>query len=349
MFYLSPMMIIATIGHGSLGEDKIRKIILAGADLLRYNFSYRVIGEHLELVKTGQRIIDDLHAHIGILIDLPLTKIRLGDFDSKMFAVRENDERIIKSAAYSPDCDLFIPVDTKKIGEKVTVDQTITIGDGEVSLQVIEIIDSDTIKVRFLNNGIFHYMKTFNIKNQKDEIEILKMYTDAIDKIAPLQPQYISISYLSENLNEKIIKIIRTKEELQQTRIIVKIENYHSREELIKICQNDNYSHILIDRGEIAVNIPFEQMGIYQKEVAKIAGEQNMPTIVSTQILESTINNFTPSRADITDLTNMVLDGINGIMFCMETSTGNRPTYPISVAKRIIGTVEKYKKTQYGR
>jgi len=342
-------MIIATIGHGSLREDKIRKIVLAGADILRYNFSYKIIEEHLELVKTGQGIIDDLHAKIGILIDLPLIKIRLGDFDSKIFSVRENDEYIIKSANYSPDCNLFIPVDAKKIGEKVVVNQTITIGDGEVSLQVIEVIDGDTIKVRFLNNGLFHYMKTFNIKSQKDETEILKMYTGAIDKIAPLQPQFVSISYLSESLNEKIKKIIKTKEELRHTRIIVKIENYHDRAGLIKICQDNDYSYILIDRGEIAVNMPFEQMGIYQKEITKIAKEQNRPVIISTQILESTVNNFTPSRSDITDLTNMVLDDISGIMFCIETSSGNRPTYPIAVAKKIINTVEKYKKIQYGQ
>ncbi len=349
MFYHQFMMIIATIGHGSLREDKIRKIILAGADVLRYNFSYKVIEEHLELVRTGQNIIDDLHANIGILIDLPLTKIRLGDFDSKMFTVRENDEHTIKSATYSPDCNLFIPVDTKKIGEKVAINQTVTIGDGEVSLQVTDIIDSDTIGVRFLNNGLFHYMKTFNIEHEKDDIEILKIYTDAIDKIASLQPQFISISYISEGLNEKIIKLIKAKEELQHTKIIVKIENYHNREELTKICQNKDYSHVLIDRGEIAVNIPFEQTGIYQKEITKIAKEQNRLVIVSTQILESTVNNFTPSRSDITDLTNMILDDINGIMFCIETSSGNRPTYPIAVAKKIINTVEKYKKAQYGQ
>jgi pyruvate kinase len=150
------MLIIATVGYTTLTEDQIRKIILAGADVIRYNFAYRNISENIELVYTAQRIIEELHSSAKILIDFPLNKIRLGDFDIKIFAVRENQELILKSAPFSPNCHEYIPVDTQFLGQKVYVDQTITIGDGEISMQVIEILNSDTIKVKILNNGVIN-------------------------------------------------------------------------------------------------------------------------------------------------------------------------------------------------
>jgi len=336
------MLIFATIGHTTLAEDQIRKIILAGADVIRYNFAYKNISENISLVSTAQRIIDELNSSAQIMIDFPLNKIRLGDFDIKIFAVRENQELILKSAPFSPNCHEYIPVDTQFLGQKVYVDQTITIGDGEISMQVIEILNNETIKVKILNNGVINYIKTFNCKYRISQDAILKTYDETLDKINIIGPDKIAVSFIDFETNEKIKALISSK--TMQPKVIVKIEHGLNENELEKICLDNFYSAILIDRGELGVNEPFEKLGYYQDLIMKVAKKFKRRVIVSTQILESTISNFIPSRSDINDLTEIIRSGADAIMFCMETSSSTRPAYPISVAKKIILEIESHKK-----
>ena len=103
---------------------------------------------------------------------------------------------------------------------------------------------------------------------------------------------------------------------------------------------------VIFERGTLAINTKFEKLGIYQKIIAKICNKHKKQMVVSTQILESTAENYIPQRGEILDITNMVLDGINGIMLCHETGIGDRPTYSISVAQKIISAVKEYRAIQ---
>jgi pyruvate kinase len=333
-------MIIAGIGLNSLNKNSIRKIILAGADVLRFNFSYRSIEENKNYIQIAHEIIDELNANVKILVDMPLNKVRLGDFDIKVFAVRENEEFVFQSASFSPDCNQFIPVNTSKLGQKVVINQTITIGDGEIALQVTEVIDQEKIKCKILNNGTISYIKTFNIK-YTDTQKLIEDYNIILNAISQLKIDYIAYSYIDKSINSQINQIIKTYDSNEISNII-KIEKYFT-EDIIKNIYNDpNYKMILIDRGEIGVNMPFEKSAIYQKNIIRMAKLYKKPIIISTQILESTVNYFTPYRSEISDLTNFVLDEIKGILLCHETTMGLRPAYSIKTAKKIIEEAEKY-------
>lgn len=333
------MIIIAGIGLNSFDKISLKKILLTGADILRYNFSYRTIEVNFEYIKSARNIIYELNSSAKILADLPNDKIRLGDFDIKQFAVRENEEFLLQSASYSPDCNQFIPVNTFEVGNKIRLHQTLTIGDGEVGLYVTEIIDENKVKVKIINNGIISYTKSFNVDYRTSEKELLQNYEEIIKRLDEVKPDFCAISYINMKLNNKILKTfdkykIRTKK-------IIKIEKEISDEELIDLLKNDNYKMLLIDRGEMGVNIPFEKIGIIQKNIFKLAKKYSKPVIVSTQILESTVKNFVPNRSEILDLTNIVIDGAKGIMLCSETAVGQRPAYTISTAKKIITEVEE--------
>lgn len=347
------MLIIAGIGLNSFSEDKIRKIILAGADVLRYNFSYRSIEVNSKHIQVARRIIEDLNTSAKILIDFPIGKVRLGDFDSKILGVREGEDFILRSGNYSPDCTQFIPVQLERLGEKVRLHQTITIGDGEIAMQVTQIIDHSSIKVKILNNGAIRFMKSFNAEQFFTEEEMLEKYKKIINKINTIKPDFIAFSFIDLETNEEIKKYLNKKipSGNDRPKKIIKIENREGLSRIKDICQDDFYDMIMIDRGELGVNLPFEDLGIIQKEITRLAQKLKKPIIVSTQILESTINNYTPYRSDIYGLTNMVLDGINGIMLCQETAIGLRPAYSISVAKKIIEKSIIYKnkltKTDY--
>ncbi len=339
------MLIIAGIGFNSFAEDKIKKIILSGADILRFNFSYGSIEANVNNIKIAQEAIDELHSECKIMIDMPLNKVRLGDFDIKMFAVREKEEFIFKSASYSNDCNQFIPVQIQKLGEKVRVNQLITHGDGEIALHVKEIIDTDTIKCEILNNGVIQYMKTFNITNRLDENNVINDYKKIFEAVKDLSISYCAVSYFGEETNKNIRELVK-KEIGSKTKIMLKIEDQIAVDNIEAICQDESYRYVLLDRGEIGVNVPFEKIGLIQRNIINTAKKYKRLILVSTQILESTINNYIPYRAEIINLTDMVLDGVNGIMLCQETTMGLRPAYSISVAKKIIDEALKYERSR---
>src|SRR3989339_167414 len=259
------MLIIASVGH-NITEEQIIKMILTGADVLRFNLSHRSIDNYIESVQKAEKVIDSLNASVKKFIDFPLNKHRLGFFEGQTFPVQEGSELILRSADYSPDCLEFIPLNIPHIGSKVSLGQIIAIGDGEVTVQIKDIISSD----------------------------------------------------------------------------IIKIEKNITAEELNAICQDNFFDMILIDRGEMGVNMPFEKIGLLQKQIMSRAKKFSKPILISTHILASTIHNYIPTRADICDLTNIVLDGAAGIIFGYETGLNKRAAYTIATAKKIINEVEKY-------
>lgn len=341
MFYHQYMMIIASIGYTTTSDTDVRKIILAGADVIRYNFSYYTVEQNIQHILGVQKIIDDLHADTKQLIDFPINKIRLGDFDIKTFAVRENEEFIFQSGTYTPDCNQFIPVQIQKLGKITKTNQTITLGDGEVAIQITEIINSETIRARILNNGVIKYMKSFNIPHQISPEEVVEKYREIVSALKEVEVNYIAFSYISKEINKEIEEKIDFKKNLPGVKIIIKIENQNGIDDIKEICKNSLYSMIMIDRGEMGVNIPYEEVGLRQTELIEAASKEKKLTILSTQILESAINSYIPNRSEIASLTDAVIKNIHGIMLCQETVYGKRPAYPISIAKKIISTVKK--------
>ena len=155
-----------------------------------------------------------------------------------------------------------------------------------------------------------------------------------------IAPEYLAIPFISPAVNEKIKQLSNFS---WQPKIICRVENRVAMENLEKICQDDFYDLVLLNRGKIGLDMPFERLGIFQKEAIAAIKKHKKPVIISSQILEGTIHNYIPLRSDILDLTNIVLDGADGIMLCNETALGSRPAYTLSVARKIILEAEKYK------
>jgi len=339
------MLIIASIGP-HLDENSIRKIILAGADVLRINFSYETVERNLKFIDTVEEILNNLNSASKIMIDLPLNKICLGDIELKLFSVKENEELIFQSGTSSPNCYEFIPVDTPHLAEKVKINQTISLGNGRVSMQVLEIINHDTIKIRALNNGIIKSYQTFNNETARTTEEMIVVYKKIIDYLANSNAKFLAIPY---NKDKSFIDDIKKSGLLTnipfKPKLIININHPITDEEIEGLCQDKTFNFVNIDRGELGVNMPFEKFGLYQQHIVAIAKKYNKPLIFATHILSSTIDNYIPTRSDIIDLTNIVQEDIAaGIIFSKETNASKRPAYAISTAKKIINEVLKSKK-----
>jgi pyruvate kinase len=351
------MFIIASVGPNNFSEDKVRKVILAGADALRYSFSYGPLEDTIERIKNGIKIIDDLNSSAKIIVNLSSNKVRLATPHLPR-KVMENEEVLLKSA--NPACllpprynssmisqpnsqidDEYIYVHLPELGNQVYINQITTIDEGKIALQVTEIINNETIRVKFLNEGNVQSSLGIHFPQNTENESYLKRVQEALVKLEEVKPDYLAIPFINPDINEKI----KTLSDFSwQPKIISRIESRLAIENLEQICQDKFYDLVLLNRGKLGLDIPFERLGILQKEAIKTVKKYQKQVIISSQILEGTMHNYIPLRSDILDLTNIVLDGADGIMLCNETALSSRPAYTLSVAKKIIGEAEKYKK-----
>ena len=337
------MFIIASVGMDNFSEDKVRKIILAGADALRYSFSHGPIENTIARIKSGIKVIDELNSSAKIIVNLPSNQVRLAG-PTLPRLVKENEEIMLKSAgACSLDGDC-IYVHAAELGNKVYINQIATIDHGKIALQITEIINNETVRARVLNEGAVQANIDINLPHGADDEQFLSRCKEVLAKLEEISPDYLAVPFVSPAINEQI----KTLSDFSwQPKIIARIENRAAIENLEKICQDNFYNLILLNRGKLGLEMPFERLGIFQKEAIKTIKKYKKQVIISSQILEGTIHNYIPLRSDILDLTNIVLDGADGIMLCNETALGSRPAYTLSVARKIILEAEKYKQTLY--
>lgn len=346
------MFIIASVGLDNFSEEKIRKIILAGADALRYSFSYGPIQNTIDRIKGGMKVIDGLNSSAKIIVNLPSDQIRLAS-PATPRKVLENEEIILKSAntcyvanaehSAANNClpeDSCVYVHAAELGNKVYINQITTIDHGKIALQITEIINNETIKVRVLNEGMVQATVSINLFHGGDNEQYFNRSREVLAKLEEIAPEYLAIPFISPAINERIKNLSDFN---WRPKIIARVENRAAMENLEKICQDDFYDLILLNRGKLGLEMPFEKLGIFQKEAIKTVKKYKKPVIISSQILEGAIYNYIPLRSDILDLTNIVLDGADGIMLCNETALGARPAYTLSVARKIILEAEKHK------
>lgn len=338
------MLIIATISKASFAPDKIKEIILAGADVLRYNFSHGTKKEMKERIDLARKIIIETGKDVKILADLPGAKVRLGIFDDSKIKMKRGEELLLSSDKKNNYKNIQnIPINIKGIGHIISKGKVITIGDGEVGLKVKEIINENAIIVNVLNNSNIPSLSQKGL-NIGDGLDNFNHFTNTclehIKHIEDIQPDMVAFSFVKDKNH-----IIKAKELLHSNikgtwkpLIISKIETLEGVKNIYEISSISDM--ILIARGDLGLNVPYESLGIIQKRIIKVAHSAQKKVIVSTQILESTLDCFIPKRSDILDLTNIVLDEADGIMLCKETGINYNPGHAINVANKIIKFVE---------
>ncbi|MBI4427388.1 MAG: hypothetical protein HY569_02825 [Candidatus Magasanikbacteria bacterium] len=338
------MFIISTVSRLSSNPAVIKKMLLAGTDILRFNLSYGTLAEKIEAIDTAKTAIQELNAHIKILIDLPNPKIRLGGFSINEVYVRAGQQITLSSGSFSNTPDTNLPVQLDNIGDVFYPEQTIIIDEGEISLKVIDISSRQSAECIFLNSGTIYPYKGLNWKNpdnQHIETHINSIIQNFLPQIIDLEPNYLGCPFVdTPEIAQKYNKAIKNTAWKTKPKIILKIETENAINHLEEIVPFGDL--ILLERGNLGLEGSYEKLGVYQKTLIKICRTLKKPIIISTQILESTIHNFIPQRSEIVDLTNMVTDRVDGIMLCHETGVSSRPAYPVSVARKIIVEAEKY-------
>jgi len=328
--------IICTIGPASNSPTVIRKMALAGMDLVRLNFSHGNIIEHLKTIKIVRDFNKRYRRHIRILGDLEGYRIRVGRLSYPLELKKRQTIWLVQKDIVG-DKDL-IPFDCNCRLKNIGLGKPIYIDDGNISLK-IKRVEKNKIKAEVLSGGKLLENKGINIPGvdlefpsltEKDKEDLNFCIENKID--------FIAQSFVRSKSD--ILKIkSRFFSKLPECKIIAKIENQRSLRNLESIIEVSE--GIMIARGDLGICIPIYQIPIVQKTIIKKCKEKNKFVITATQMLESMKENIRPTRAEVTDVANAILDGTDFVMLSAETAVGKYPVESVKMMNQIIDFTEK--------
>ncbi len=329
--------IIATMGPACQEKETLRKLILEGVTVCRLNFSHGKNEDHQKVIETIRELNAEMGTNVAILADLQGPKLRIGDVENN--GVMLVDGALLKlvttnclgtaekvSITYKP-----LPLDVQ-IGEFILVD------DGKIKLEVVESNRIDEVITRVISGGILSSKKGVNLPNTKVSLPSLtEKDIDNANFVLDFDVDWIALSFVrcADDISD-LKKLIAKKGKF--TRVIAKIEKPEAITDIDAIIAMTD--GIMVARGDLGVEIPFDQVPILQKTLINKCIIAAKPVIVATQMLESMITNFRPTRAEATDVANAVMDGADALMLSGETSVGKYPVEVIRSMQQIINATE---------
>jgi pyruvate kinase len=329
--------VIATLGPASQDKEVLRQMYEEGIDVCRLNFSHGTHEDHLKNINTIRELNAELDVNVAILADLQGPKLRIGVMQnngvelingSEFKLVSEKCEGTAEKAYMSYE---LLPRDVK-IGEMILID------DGKIKLEVIDTNGKDTVTTRVIYGGILSSKKGVNLPNTKVSLPSLTE-KDIEDAVFALEHNvdWIALSFV-RSVNDIIDLKELIKHSRKNTRIVAKIEKPEAIDEIDQII--DMTDAIMVARGDLGVEVDFDRVPMLQKQIVDKCINQSKPVIIATQMMESMITNFRPTRAEATDVANAVLDGADTLMLSGETSTGKFPVGVIQSMQKIIDWTE---------
>ncbi len=331
--------IVATIGPASESEEILRELFLSGLNVCRLNFSHGSHEEHKIRIDNIKKVRKELDLPIGIMLDTKGPEIRLGDFKEGTIELKQEDIFTLTTRDIIGDKSI-VSISYKGLPGDIEKGSIILIDDGLVELKVLEIIDGRDIKCVALNNGILKNHKGVNIPNvkinlpaitEKDIDDILFGIENEVDFIAP--------SFIRKASDVLNIRKILEDNNGSEIEIIAKIENQEGVDNIDEILKASN--GIMVARGDLGVEIETEEMPMVQKDLIRKSNIMGKPVITATQMLDSMMRNPRPTRAEVTDVANAILDGSGAIMLSGETAAGNYPVESVKMMCKIAFRTEE--------
>ena len=337
--------IVATVGPATVKPDILRQIIQAGATTLRLNFSHGTHDDHQRSIRLIRQTAFELNQPVGILQDLQGPKIRLGKFANGPITLAKGDPFILTSRKV--ECNQEISYVTyQHLAEEVPEGATILLDDGKVGMEVEKIDRQNhdlhcrvTVGGTLSNNkgvnfpGVYLSVKALT---EKDKTDLMFGLDQGVDWVA------LSFVRNPEDVTE-IKELIASAG--KSVPVIAKIEKHEAieqMEEILPLCNG-----VMVARGDLGVELPAEDVPILQKRLIATANKLGIPVITATQMLDSMANNPRPTRAEVSDVANAILDGTDAVMLSNETAVGKYPVEAVATMATIACRIEQEPKQAY--
>ena len=330
--------IVATLGPACSEPAVLHRMIAAGVDVVRLNFSHGSADDHVERAKLVREIGRSLSREIGVMADLQGPKIRVGKFAEGKVTL-EPGQRFVLDA----DCELGdktrVGLDYKELPQDVSRDSVLLLNDGLIKL-IVEEVDGPRIVTRVVLGGVLSNNKGINRQGGGLTAPALTAKDmEDVKTAAKLEADYLAVSFP------------KSKEDMYMARqllraaggsalLVAKVERAEAIGALAEII--DASDGIMVARGDLAVEVGNAAVPGLQKRMIRMARERNKLTITATQMMESMIQAPVPTRAEVSDVANAVLDGTDAVMLSAETAAGRYPVETVETMAQICDEAEKY-------
>lgn len=331
--------IVATLGPASDKAEMLEKLIEKGVDVFRLNFSHGSQQYHLEVMNRIRQCQSKHTSSVAILADLQGPKIRLGDFSDGELLLQPGDRIVFTSeACLGTNKKVFISYPS--FAADVRVGETILVDDGKMAFKVVETNGADEALLEAVNGGVLLPRKGVNLPDTVISLPSLteKDLSD-LDFILDQEVHWIALSFVRSADDIKQLRQHITNHPAQNKPLIVaKIEKPQAVNDIEAIIEATDA--IMVARGDLGVEIPMQMVPMIQKRIINLCKKAGKPVIVATQMMEAMIDNIRPTRAEVSDVANSVLDGADALMLSGETSVGRYPEETIAIMQDIIGQIE---------
>ncbi|GAB6046115.1 pyruvate kinase [Caminibacter profundus] len=324
--------IVATLGPSS--NDKIEDLIKAGVDVFRLNFSHADHKTHKASIKKIREIAKKLDSKTAILQDISGPKIRIGEINGLLELKRGDKIRLIKK---NPKSAYDLTLSYPEIIDQVEINEYVFFADGSIRTKVIE-KTQDYLVLEVKNEGVLSSRKGVNFPNsnlkisaitEKDEKDLIFGARNAVDIVA--------ISFVNSKKD-----ILKAKEILKNAGatpwVIAKIETKKAVENLDEILEASD--GVMVARGDLGIEVGIEKVPVIQKKIIRKANKLKKPVITATQMLLSMVNSPFPTRAEVSDVANAVMDGTDAVMLSDETTVGKYPIKAVETLTKIIKEIQ---------
>jgi pyruvate kinase len=325
--------IVATLGPATGNSKSIAALLQAGTNVLRINASHGTPEQRAEWIATARKVAEQSGAAVAVLLDLQGPRIRVGDLSSPR-ELRPGQEVVFAPEEVANGDEL--PTTYEGLANDAKVGSRILLNDGLLSVEV-SAVEPPRVRGRVVDGGILTAHKGMNLPG----IQVSAPALTEKDREDVRDAMKIGVDYLA-------LSFVRRPEDLEQlrklvdpaTKLVAKIEKATALDNLEKIVAASDA--VMVARGDLGVEMPFEQVPLVQKRLISEANHQGKPVITATQMLESMVHAPRPTRAEASDVANAILDGTDAVMLSAETAVGRYPVEAVRAMDRIIREMERH-------
>jgi pyruvate kinase len=336
--------IVATIGPASQSEEILERLIQAGMNVARMNFSHGTHEQHAECIALLRKVSERLRICVGILQDLQGPKIRIGELAEPMQLADGEMVTLYTTGTPAPgNGEKKIPVDFRQLFDSVRTSDRLLLDDGRLALEVISVRDRNALTAKVIIGGPLTSHKGINLPGvrlriagftEKDEADLAFGIAQGVDAVA------ISFVRTAEDVKKVRYAMERFSNGKRLPLLIAKLEKPEALENLDEILEN--VDGVMVARGDLGVELPPERVPVLQKHIIRTANNRAKLVITATQMLESMISNPLPTRAEASDVANAIFDGTDAVMLSAESASGKYPVESVQMMDRIVREAETH-------
>ena len=328
--------IVATVGPACRTREKLTELVNTGVDVFRLNMAHAGPDEHQEVVNWTREISKQLGKPIGVLIDLAGPKIRLGELPGDQYECREGSEvTFVRGSTINGPDQLLTTYEP--LVDELEVGNQVMLADGTITLVVKE-KGADYARCRVVQPGLVRSRQGVNLPGVKLSVPAMSE-TDWKNALwaAEAKIDFVSLSFVRKPEEIRLLKeLLRTHN--SKAKVIAKIEKQEALDQLSAIVEAAD--GVMVARGDLGVEIDVAKMPLVQKQIVATCNKYQKPVIIATQMLDSMQQSRRPTRAEVTDVANAILDGGDACMLSGETAIGQYPTYAVEMMRRIAMDTE---------